>query len=145
MLDVDLAALYSTETKKLKQAVRRNLSRFPDDFMFELTKEEKEMVIVSTPRLNALKYSTVNPMAFTEQGVAMISSVIHNERAVQINIEIMRAFSKYRTLLMENQELRKELNALDEKLNIAFKILLDKIDKLTPKYTNRKRIGFRKK
>lgn len=144
MVDSDIASLYETETKKLKQAVRRNLERFPSDFMFELTKEEKQYLIAAIPRLNSLKFSKINPMVFTEQGVAMLSSVINNETAIKINIEIMRAFARYRTLLLENQELRKEIKAVDQKLNQAFKILLDKIDKLTPTYTERKRIGFKK-
>jgi len=83
-------------------------------------------------------------MVFTEQGVAMLSSVINNETAININIEIMRAFARYRTLLMENQELRKEIKAVDQKVNQAFKILLDKIDKLTPKYSERKQIGYKR-
>lgn len=142
MVDSDIAALYETETKKLKQAVRRNLTRFPIDFMFELTKEEKDYLIAAVPRLNPIKYSKINPMVFTEQGVAMLSSVINNETAIKINIEIMRAFARYRTLLLENQELRKEIKIVDQKVNQAFKILLDKIDKLTPHYTERKPIGF---
>ncbi len=142
MLDSDIAILYDTETKKLKQAVRRNMGRFPSDFMFELTKQEKTYLLKSVPRLASLKYSRINPMVFTEQGVAMLSSVINNERAININIEIMRAFARYRMLLLENHELKKEIRAVDDKVNQAFKILLDKIDKLTPKYTDRKRIGF---
>lgn len=144
MIDFDLATLYDTETKKLKQSVRRNMGRFPPDFMFELTKVEKEFLIEEVPRLESLKFSRVNPMVFTEQGVAMLSSVINNETAINVNIEIMRAFARYRTILMENQELRKEINAVDNKLNQAFKILLDKIDKLTPKYVERKQIGYRR-
>ena len=145
MVDSDIASLYETETKKLKQAVRRNILRFPKDFMFELNKEEKAFLIAAVPRLNSLKFSKILPMVFTEQGVAMLSSVINNETAIKINIEIMRAFARYRTLLMENQELRKEIQEVDQKVNQAFKILLDKIDKLTPHYTKRKPIGFGKK
>ena len=144
MVDADLAALYDTETKKLKQAVRRNIDRFPEDFMFELVKEEKKTLVKTFTRLSSMKYSSVNPMVFTEQGVAMLSSVINSDRAIKINIEIMRAFSRYRTLLMENQELREEIMAVDDKLNQAFRILLDKIDKLTPNYTDRKLIGFKR-
>ena len=144
MVDADLAALYDTETKKLKQAVRRNIERFPEDFMFVLVKEEKATLLSAITRLSSMKYSSVNPMVFTEQGVAMLSSVINSDRAIKINIEIMRAFSRYRSLLMENQELRKEIEAVDDKLNQAFKILLDKIDKLAPNYTDRKLIGFKR-
>lgn len=94
MIDVDLASLYDTETKKLKQQVKRNLDRFPNDFMFELTKDEKKQLISIAPRLENLKHSSVNPMVFTEQGVSMLSSVLTSSKAVQINIEIMRAFAK---------------------------------------------------
>lgn len=143
MIDIDLAALYETETKKLKQQVKRNLDRFPEDFMFELTKEEKEQLIATAPRLSNLKYSPVNPIVFTEQGVAMLSTVLSTKKAVQMNIEIMRAFARYRALLLENVELRKEIKALDGKLNQAFKYLLDKLDALAPKITDREPIGFK--
>ncbi len=143
MIDSDLAALYETETKKLKQQVKRNADRFPEDFMFELTKEEKEQLITAVPRLENLKYASVNPMVFTEQGVAMLSSVLTTPKAVQMNIEIMRAFARYRAILLENNELRKELKSLDNKLNQAFKFLLDKIDALTPQYKDRKPLGYK--
>lgn len=142
MIDVDLAVLYETETKKLKQQVKRNNDRFPDDFMFELSDEEKEQLIVVTPRLQNLKHASVNPMVFTEQGVAMLSSVLSSKKAVLMNIEIMRAFAKYRALLLENSELKEEIKALDEKLTQAFQYLLEKIDALAPRYTDRKKIGY---
>ena len=145
MLDRDLAALYETETKKLKQAVKRNKNRFPEDFMFELTNEEKAHLIRKVPRLSNLKYSSVNPMVFTEQGVAMLSSVIKSPKAIEVNVEIMRSFVRYRALILESQELRKEIRAIDKRLDQGIKFLLSKIDKLTPKYTDRKQIGFKKK
>lgn len=144
MIDTDLAALYETPTKRLKEQVTRNIDRFPDDFMFELKKEEKEHLISFAPRLSKLKHSYVAVMVFTEQGVAMLSSVLRSDRAVKINIEIMRAFARYRAILLENKEIRQELKDLDEKLNQAFKYLLSRIDALTPKYTKRKRIGYRR-
>jgi hypothetical protein len=143
MIDVDLAAMYETETKKLKQQVSRNEDRFPEDFMFTLSKEEKEQLIVAAPRLENLKHSSVNPMVFTEQGIAMLSSVLSSKKAIQINIEIMRAFSRYRAIILENKELKKEITELDKKLNNAFKYLLEKIDALAPHYTNRKKIGYK--
>ncbi|MEM6362008.1 MAG: ORF6N domain-containing protein [Bacteroidota bacterium] len=144
MLDSDLAALYETETKKLKQQVRRNESRFPEDFMFELTKEEKQELITNNPRLEKLKYSPVTPMVFTEQGVAMLSSVLTTERAVQINVGIMRAFAHYRTLLLENKELRKEIKKLDQKMNKGFKYVLDRIEEMQEKpIPPRNPIGFK--
>lgn len=143
MIDVDLAAMYETETKKLKQQVKRNVDRFPEDFMFELTKEEKDQLMQIAGRLSNLKHSSVNPLVFTEQGVAMLSSVLSSKKAIQINIEIMRAFSKYRALILENKEWKKEIKILDNKLSQAFNFLLEKIDALHPKYINRKRIGYK--
>ena len=144
MLDTDLAALYETETKKLKQQVKRNLERFPTDFMFELSRDEKRMLITSQSRLIRLKYSSVNPIVFTEQGVAMLSSVLTSRKAVDINIDIMRAFVQYRSFLLETKEMRKEIRKLDKKLNQAFSFLLDKIDALVPKKeTPTAPIGFK--
>jgi hypothetical protein len=144
MIDADLAALYETETKALKQQVKRNIDRFPDDFMFELTKEEKAKLVTKCDRLSNLKHSSVFPMAFTEQGVAMLSSVLRSKRAIKINIEIMRAFAVYRAMLIEDKSLRKEIKVLDEKINKVFRFLLDKIDALhQDKATPRKKIGYK--
>lgn len=145
MVDIDLAVLYDTETKKLKQQVKRNIDRFPGDFMFELSIEEKAQLITIAPRLEILKFSPVRPMVFTEQGVSMLSAVLTSKKAIQINIEIMRAFAKYRAILLENKELKQAINILDRKLNRNFRFLLDKIDALTPRYTDRKKIGFNPK
>ena len=145
MLDYDLAALYGIETKRLKQQVRRNSDRFPPDFMFELNKEEFESLrsqFVSSER-GGTRYA---PMAFTEHGVAMLSSVINSDKAIKINIEIMRAFSRYRALLTENKDLKSEIQALDDKINKVFKFLLEKIDALHQKEIDkpkRKQIGFK--
>lgn len=128
MIDADLASLYESETKKLKQQVRRNQDRFPDDFMFELTLDEKEQLVTNCDRFNNLKHSSVNPMAFTEQGVAMLSSVLRSPKAVKINIEIMRAFVYYRQILLQNQDLYKKVTELDEKINNVFHLLLNKIE-----------------
>jgi predicted transcriptional regulator len=143
MVDFDLSKLYGVETKRLKEQVKRNINRFPRDFMFELTLEEKEQLIAICERLAILKHSSVCPIVFTEQGVAMLSSVLRSERAIIINIEIMRAFSNYRALLYENDELRKEIKNLDKKLNEAFRYLLDRIDELHQKKNERKPIGYR--
>jgi len=146
MVDTDLASLYETETKVLKQQVRRNIDRFPEDFMFELTKEEKEQLVTNCDRLLNLKHSSINPMVFTEQGVAMLSSVLRSKKAIAINIEIMRAFAKYRAMLIENQDLKQDLRALDDKINKVFKFLLDKIDTLHQKNVEekpRRKIGYK--
>jgi hypothetical protein len=144
MIDTDLAALYETETKVLKQQVKRNIDRFPKDFMFQLTKEEKTQLVTNCDRLSNLKHSSVLPMAFTEQGVAMLSSVLRSNKAIKINIEIMRAFAVYRSMLIEDKTLRKEIKALDEKINKVFRYMLDKIDALhQDKAKPRKKIGYK--
>jgi hypothetical protein len=144
MIDADLALLYDVQTKRLKEQVKRNIERFPEDFMFELTKIEKDELVANCDRLVMLKHSSVNPLAFTEQGVSMLSSVLRSEQAIKINIEIMRAFARYRALLKENEELKKEIIKLDAKLNHAFKFLLDKLDALHQKANEpRKPIGYK--
>ena len=144
MIDSDLATLYDVPTKRLKEQVKRNMERFPQDFMFELVKNEKDELVAICDRLAILKHSSINPLAFTEQGVAMLSSVLRSERAIKMNIEIMRAFAYYRSMLRENEELKKEILKLDAKLNQAFKFLLDKLDALHQKTTEpRKPIGYK--
>lgn len=128
MIDTDLASLYETETKRLKEQVKRNKDRFPDDFMFELTLEEKEQLVANCDRLKNLKHSSINPMAFTEQGVAMLSSVLRSPKAVKINIEIMRAFVYYRQILLQNQDLYIKVKELDDKINQVYRFLLKKIE-----------------
>ena len=128
MVDTDLAALYETETKRLKEQVRRNSERFPADFMFELTKEEKEQLVTICDRLSSLKHSSVNPMVFTEQGVAMLSAVLHSDKAIRINIEIMRAFVYYRQLVLSHQEIHQQIKQLDSRIENVFHFLLDKIE-----------------
>ncbi len=144
MIDADLAVLYDVPTKRLKEQVKRNIGRFPDDFMFELTKNEKDELVANCDRLATLKHSSINPLAFTEQGVSMLSSVLRSEKAIKINIEIMRAFARYRSLLRENEDLKKEILKLDAKLNQAFRFLLDRLDALHQKANEpRKPIGFK--
>lgn len=112
MLDSDLATLYGTETKRLKEQVRRNIGRFPEDFMFELTKEEKDHLLASTPRLDSLKFSPVAPMAFTEHGVLMLSSVLGSETAIAVNIQVMRVFTRMRVALAQYGDLLLKLEKL---------------------------------
>ncbi|MBW2430587.1 MAG: ORF6N domain-containing protein, partial [Deltaproteobacteria bacterium] len=127
MLDRDLAALYEVETKVLKQAVRRNIGRFPPDFMFELTKDENSSLRSQNVTLKRGQHSKYLPFAFTEQGVSMLSSVLRSERAVQVNIQIMRTFVKIRQMLQVHAELKQELAELrsqtDERFQIVFTIL----------------------
>jgi len=146
MIDSDLAMLYEVPTKALKQQVKRNKSRFPEDFMFLLDNSEKEELVTNCDRLRNLQHSSVNPMAFTEQGVAMLSTVLRSEKAIRINIEIMRAFARYRGLLRENEELRKEITALDNKLNASLQFLLERIDELHQgRNEPRRSIGYKYK
>jgi len=149
MLDRDLAQLYCVETRALNQAVRRNIDRFPEDFMFRLTREEimriSQFVISSVhPGAKTLKFSK-NVMAFTEHGVAMLSSVLNSPRAVQVNIQIMRTFAKLREIIYQHKDLARRLDELEKKYDAQFKIVFDAIRQLmAPPEPEppKKRIGF---
>lgn len=145
MLDYDLANLYGVETKRLKEMVRRNIKRFPSDFMFELSFEEHNSLRTQIASLKRGQHSKYPPFAFTEHGVSMLSSVLNSDPAIQINIEIMRAFSKYRALLFDSKELKSEIKNLDNKIDEVFKYLLSRIDALQQKKLNepRKKIGYK--
>ena len=106
ILDSDLASLYEVETKQLKRQVRRNAERFPEDFMFELTTEEYHILRSQKGTLKQGEHSKYLPMAFTEQGVAMLSSVLNSQRAINVNIQIIRIFTRIRQLFIDNTELR---------------------------------------
>ena len=147
MLDADLARLYGVETKILVQAVKRNLVRFPEDFMFQLNKEEADFLRsqIVTLEKGRGQYSKYLPYAFTEQGVAMLSSVLRSQRAVQVNIEIMRAFIRLRQMLASNAELARKLDALEKKYDAQFKDVFEAIRQLmAPPEPKRRAIGFRK-
>lgn len=116
MLDTDLAILYDVSTKRLNEQVKRNKKRFPEDFMFKLTKREKGELVANCDRFQALKHSTSMPYAFTEPGVAMLSSVLNSERAVRVNIQIIRTFIKLREFISTHKELVHKLNLLENKL-----------------------------
>jgi hypothetical protein len=144
ILDRDLATLYGVETKVFKQAVKRNLDRFPPDFMFELTKEEFEnwrsQFVTSKSDKIGLRHS---PMAFTEQGVAMLSSVLRSKRAVQVNIEIMRAFVRLREILSTHKDLKRKLLALEQKYDEQFQLVFKAINVLMKEEEKpKRRIGF---
>ena len=145
MLDRDLAGLYAVETKILNRAVKRNLKRFPLDFMFQLTEEEAKalrcQIGTSNKGRGGRRYL---PHVFTEQGVAMLSSVLNSERAITVNIEVMRAFVKLRQLLASNTELARRLDELESKYDKQFKIVFVAIRQLMAKPAGaRKEIGFR--
>ena len=141
MLDRDLAELYGVETRVLNQAVRRNRGRFPDDFMFPLTRQEIRDLsqIVISP---GFKHAP-NVFAFTEQGVAMLSSVLNSPRAIKVNIEIMRAFVRLRQMLATNANLERRFHELEQKYDVQFKVVFDAIRRLmAPASEPRKKIGF---
>ncbi len=152
MLDRDLAELYGVETRVLKQAVKRNLDRFPDDFMFEMTKEEflnwRSQFVTSNSDKMGLRYA---PFCFTEQGVTMLACVLNSQRAIQLNIQIVRIFTKIREVLTDNlsvkleiEEIKKKLENQDKNIELVFSYL----DELIEKQENpqlRKQIGYKRK
>ena len=145
MLDSNLAELYDVATKVFNQAVKRNKSRFPSDFMFQLTTEEfdilrSQIVTLETGRGRHRKYL---PYAFTEQGVAMLSSILRSKRAVNVNIEIMRAFVRLREILATHKDLANKLEMLESKYDAQFKVVFDAIRQLmAPPAPNKRKIGF---
>lgn len=161
MLDAELAELYQVETRALVQAVKRNMDRFPDDFMFQLTWEEADILRSQTVILNGersaaraasrsqsviLKRGTnvkYRPYVFTEQGVAMLSSVLSSKRAVQVNVQIMRTFVKLRMALASHEDLRRKVLQLENKYDSQFKVVFDAIRQIVEKpVKNTPRIGF---
>ena len=144
MLDRDLAELYGVETRVLKQAVRRNIKRFPEDFMFELTfKEESSLRSQFVTLEGKGKHSKYLSMAFTEQGVAMLSSVLKSDRAIQVNIQIMRIFTRLRQMLAGHKDLQKKIEAMEEKYDEQFRVVFEAIKQLISEEEKPKqRIGF---
>jgi len=143
MLDSDLAELYAVGTKALKQAVRRNIDRFPEDFMFELSKEENKFLRSQNVTLKRWQHSKYLPFAFSEQGVAMLSSVLKSDRAIQVNIQIMRAFSKLREMLSTHADLKKKIEAMEKKYDQQFQVVFEAIKQLLEiEAKPRKEIGF---
>ena len=145
MLDEDLAVLYGVETKLLTRAVHRNRSRFPADFMFQLTAEEYAALRIQSGTSNTGRGGRrYRPYAFTEEGVAMLSSVLRSPRAVAVNVEIMRAFVRLRRMLAGNADLARKLTALEKKYDAQFRVVFDAIRELmTPTAKPRRPIGFR--
>ena len=145
MLDRDLALLYDVEVKQLKRQVRRNIERFPPDFMFELSREEERALRCHFGTLTRGAHSKYLPYAFTEQGVAMLSSVLNSPRAVQVNIEIMRAFVRLRRILTAHKDLARRLDDLERGYDAKFRVVFDAIRGLMapPGPKPKKVIGFR--
>ena len=147
LLDSDLAELYGVETGALTRAVRRNIDRFPDDFMFQLTNDEFED-LKSQSGISSWGGRRYAPYAFTEQGVAMLSSVLHNPRAVQVNVEIMRTFVRLRQILASNAELARKLHNLEKKYDTKFRVVFEAIRQLMAppsKQKNKEPFGFHPK
>lgn len=146
MLDFDLAELYETENRALKQSVKRNAARFPSDFMFQLTKEEwQELITVCDKLPKGVKFSPVPPLAFTEQGVAMLAGILKTRKAIEVNISIMRAFVEIRRYALNYGDLAERLRALEDKYDDvydALKYLLNK-DQQELEYEERNRIGYK--
>jgi hypothetical protein len=155
MMDRDLAELYGVDTRTLNQAVKRNIKRFPDDFMFHMTPEElknwKSQIVISNSEKMGLRKP---PFVFTEQGVAMLSSVLNSDRAILVNIQIIRVFTKMRTLLESHKEILKKLDTLerkdleqDDNISLIFEYLkqLEQSKQEETAFKERKRIGFKSK
>lgn len=147
MLDFDLANLYDVETRVLKQAVKRNINRFPEDFMFELTKNEWQEVITICDNLpETIKYSPATAFAFSEQGVAMLSSVLRSKKAIEVNISIMRAFAALRQYALGHAELNRKLEEFMIETNMQFSDIYQALTELASqeevKSKPRKRVGY---
>lgn len=152
MLDRDLAELYDVETKRLKEAVRRNISRFPEDFMFELSKEEFSNWRTQFASSNSDKMGLrIPPFAFTEHGVLMLASVLNSDRAIQVNIQIVRIFTRIRETLRDNLSIKPEIEEIKKKLqnqDANIELVFNYLDELIEKQENpkpMKKIGYRRK
>jgi phage regulator Rha-like protein len=149
MIDRDIAELYGVTTKQLNQQVKRNIKRFPEDFMFQLTSEEKEEVVTNCDHLANLRFSSALPYVFTEYGAVMLASVLTSERAIEVNIQIVRVFTKMREMLIANKDILLQLEKIDKILNkhdeaiaLIFKCLKQLLNPVQPV---RRKIGFRRK
>lgn len=146
MLDRDLAKLYGVETKYLNRQVRRNIERFPTDFLIRLSRKEyQEILRCQFGTLEIGKYSKYLPYAFTEQGVAMLSSVLNSKQAILVNIQIMRAFTQLRRMLLTNRDLKRKIDEMEKKYDKQFAIVFQAIKQLleAPPVKEKKTIGFR--
>ncbi len=130
MLDRDLAELYGVETKRLNEQVKRNIERFPFDFMFQLNNNEKNELVAKCDRFNNIKHSTVNPMVFTEQGIYMLSSVLKSKKAIEVNISIIRTFKKLREFSKHYNALAKKIMEVEKKSDKQYKELKKALDEL---------------
>ncbi len=143
MIDADLADLYGVPTKRLKEQVKRNIRRFPSDFMFELSKEEMIELVANCDQFRNLKYSSALPYAFTEHGTVMLANILRSPRAIQTSVQIVRAFIHLREILASNRELAQKLFQLEKKYDSQFKVVFDAIRQLmAPPVKGKFDIGF---
>jgi hypothetical protein len=147
MIDKDIAELYGVTTKRLNEQVKRNKKRFPEDFMFQLSQEEKDEVVANCDHLKTLKFSPNLPFAFTEHGAVMLASVLNSDRAIEVNIQIVRIFTQIREVLLTNKDILLKLEILerkmtghDEEIRVIFEALKGLIN---PPREPRRRIGFK--
>jgi hypothetical protein len=145
MLDADIAKLYEVETRVLKQAVRRNRKRFPDDFMFELTNEEMDFLVSQNVIPSKKVFGGSKPFAFTEQGISMLASVLNSSRAIEVNIAILRTFVKLRQLLQHHKELADRIESLERKYDEQFQMVFAALQEMVREESQpRRKIGFRR-
>ncbi|MGH8633154.1 MAG: ORF6N domain-containing protein [Burkholderiales bacterium] len=144
LLDADLAVLYGVRTKVLNQAIKRNADRFPEDFVFRLTPEEKTEVVTNCDHLVRLKFSYALPYAFSEHGAIMAANVLNSTRAIQTSVHVVRAFVRLRQMISTNKELAKRLDELEARYDRQFKAVFDAIRELMapPEPAKKRRIGF---
>ncbi len=147
MVDTDLAELYGVTTKRLNEQVKRNIKRFPEDFMFQITKDEKDSLISQFEHLNKLKFSSALPYAFTEHGAVMLASVLNSDKAIEVNIQIVRVFTEIRELLASNLNLRLEVEKIKKKVDHQDKnieVIFRYFDELLEQQQQpRKEIGYK--
>lgn len=146
MIDSDLAAIYGVKTSRLNEQVKRNKDRFPNDFMFQLTHEEKQEVIANCDHLKKLKFSHTNPYAFTEHGTIMLANVLNTSTAIETSVLIVRAFVKLREILSTHKDLERKIIELESKYDKQFKLIFEAIRGLMQQEQldeNRTRIGFK--
>jgi hypothetical protein len=143
MIDRDIAFIYGVSTKRLNEQVKRNRKRFPDDFMFQLSKEEKNEVVANCDHLKTLKFSPNLPYAFTEHGAIMLASVLNSALAIETSIRVVRAFVKLREFAINNKELARKIEEIEKKYDKQFKIVFDAIKQLMmPPPVQKRKIGF---
>lgn len=152
MIDSDLAELFDVSTKRLNEQVKRNIKRFPEDFMFQLTEKEKEKVVAICDHLNKLKFSSFLPFVFTEHGTVMLASILNSERAIHVNIRIVRIFNKMREMLILNKDaafeverINRQLSDHEDKIVLVFEYLkqFERAKEEERKFKNRPRVCFK--